>query len=464
MVEFQRELLDRLPLAEAGLKLFEHVLDEQFLEGVFKRRRGRCYHKRLSFSNLVWLIRDALVMDHGSGHKSLQRAAEERRLPVKFQNAYGKLSRIPLDLSTELLAEGTKRLNELMPETGTKERWPKSLRRFELMVIDGKKLKNSAKRLKPLRGLPGKVLGGKLLVALSLRKGLAVAMNADPDGERNDVPLTPGLVEQVRRLEKGAVLWIADRQFSDLGLPALFCEGEDHFVVRRGKRLKFHVDPEAGRREGREASGRRYVEEWGYIGGEKDARRRYVRQITLYREGEEDVAIITDLLDAAEYPATDLLAVYLERWGIERVFQQVTEVFELRRLIGSSPWATIFQGAMCLLLYNLLQVVRGYAAEAGGKSFDEVSTENLFDDMHREMSAWAKLGDPRETEKLLPAAGEPSELRWWLRRRLKGKWTRLWLKSPPKKKKAQTRTPTPAGHGGHTSAWKVIMASKGGKI
>ena len=39
---------------------------------------------------------------------------------------------------------------------------------------------------------------------------------------------------------------------------------------------------------------------------------------------------MTDLLDEQAYPAEDLLAVYLKRWEIERVFQKITEVFELR--------------------------------------------------------------------------------------------------------------------------------------
>ena len=73
---------------------------------------------------------------------------------------------------------------------------------------------------------------------------------------------------------------------------------------------------------------------------------------------------MTDLIDADAVPAADLLAVYLARWGIERVFQQITEVFSLRRLIGSTPQATVFQAAFCLLLYNMVQVVRGYIAAA----------------------------------------------------------------------------------------------------
>ena len=87
-------------------------------------------------------------------------------------------------------------------------------------------------------------------------------------------------------------------------------------------------------------------------------------QIALQRPGEETILLITDLLDAQRYPASDLLQLYMSRWGIERMFQQVTEVFGLRALIGSTPEATVFQFAFCLVLYNIIQVLRGYIATA----------------------------------------------------------------------------------------------------
>ncbi len=60
-----------------------------------------------------------------------------------------------------------------------------------------------------------------------------------------------------------------------------------------------------------------------------------------------------------EFSATEWLDLDLdrERWGIERVFQHVTEVCGLKGLIGETPPATIFQFAACLLLDNVLQTI-----------------------------------------------------------------------------------------------------------
>jgi hypothetical protein len=123
------------------------------------------------------------------------------------------------------------------------------------VVVDGKKIKRVAKRLLPTRNQPGKLYGGKLLVAFLPAEGVAVGLAADVDGEANDI---------------------------------------------------------------RSAS----------------ACCRYVRRVTLIRPGGEDVGVITGRLDDRQYPAADLLAIYLTRWQIENVFQQITEVFHLQRLIG----------------------------------------------------------------------------------------------------------------------------------
>jgi hypothetical protein len=58
-------------------------------------------------------------------------------------------------------------------------------------------------------------------------------------------------------------------------------------------------------------------------------------------------------------------------------------VFGLQALIGGSPQATIFQFAFCLVLYNIIQVVRSYVGAAQRRPCGTLSSENLFDDVQR---------------------------------------------------------------------------------
>ena len=52
---------------------------------------------------------------------------------------------------------------------------------------------------------------------------------------------------------------------------------------------------------------------------------------------------------------------------------------------------------MCLLLYNLIQVVRGVIAVDVQRPREEISGEKLFEDVERQMIAWSETVEPDET-------------------------------------------------------------------
>ena len=111
-----RQILARLPLAEAVLTLWRWVADADALDQIFDENRGRCYQKILTFSLIVSLIRDALLEYGGSGRKSFEEAQDRGQLETSFRAAYGKLGRIPIPVSTAFLAECTTRLHEVYPQ------------------------------------------------------------------------------------------------------------------------------------------------------------------------------------------------------------------------------------------------------------------------------------------------------------------------------------------------------------
>lgn len=453
--EFARAVLSRLPLAEAVLSVWRWVADPLFLFSVFARHCGVGYEKEISFGVLVQLIADALLEHQGSGRKSFERGREQGRLTASIQAVYQKLGRVPLGLSEAWLAESTARVRPGYP-VAVGLPLPPALQGLEVIVVDGKAIKRVAKRLKPLQGRKGGVLGGKALVALELRSGLAVAMATHPDGETNDAKLVPALLPQVREQVAGTRLWVADRQFCDLTQTAAFALGEDHFLVRYHPKTHFCPDPTRPVQHGQDAHGRAWEQDWGWLGSEQAKHRRFVRRLTLCRPGEETIILLTDLLDAQQYPANALLDLYLARWSIERVFQQITEVFHLQTLIGTSPQGTVFQCAFCLLLYNLVQVVRASVATAQARPVASLSTELLFADVHRQLVAFTELVPPVQVEPLFPLLPSVECLREQLTRLLATVWTPRWLKAPAKKRNVPApRTPI---HGNQTSVYRLVTA------
>ena len=171
-----KAMLARMPLAEAVLLLCQWVTNEQRMQVLWDQHRGRCYKKIISFSLIVHLIADARLKYNGSGRRAFEKAIENEELEASIQAAFKKLGRLPVPLSQAFLSHCTAALREAFPEWAEWQT-PKSLRRFRVILLDGKAIKRVAKRLKPLRGIPGGLLGGRTLVALDWSTGLAVAMH-----------------------------------------------------------------------------------------------------------------------------------------------------------------------------------------------------------------------------------------------------------------------------------------------
>lgn len=452
MSGFAFDILARLPLAEAVWLLLRYVLDDRFLAALFEEHRGTGSEQRVSFSLLVELMNAALWEHRGSGRQAFRAAREAGQLAATDAAVYGKLRRVPVELSEAFLRQATARLREVLPE-GLESELPPSVRGLQVLVVDGKKLKKLPKRLQALRAVRGKVLGGKVVAGLLLNEGLVVTIHASPDGEANDAPLTPGLMAQGDF--PGQRLYVADRQFCDLKIPRLIDTQGHAFLVRFNRKTSFCPERE---QEFCDAQGRLVREAWGLMGRPAEPRRMPVRQITLVRPGEEDVILITNLQDEAAYPAAELLEVYLARWTIERVFQQITEVFHLQKFVGSTPQGAIFQFALCALLYNLIHVIRGYIAHHQRRPARSLSSEMIFGDVCDQLTAGSLLLEPRQLSLLLDQPLTSVLVKTRLAHLLAGSWKSLWIKCPPKKKRPPTLQR--AVRGGHSSAWKLIQAAK----
>jgi hypothetical protein len=234
-----------------------------FLLSVFVRHRGVGYEKAMSFGVLVQLIAEAVLEHRGSGRKSCERGQEHGLLTVSVQAVYQKLGRVPLGLREAWIAESTARVRPVYPQSAQVP-LPPALAGLEVSIGDGKAMKRVAKRLKPLQGRKGGGLGGKAVVALELRSGLAVALATHVAGETNDANLGPALLPQVREQVAGARLWGADRQFGDLPQTAAFALGEEHFLVRYHPKTHFCPDSTRPAQSGQQSQGRAWGQDWGW--------------------------------------------------------------------------------------------------------------------------------------------------------------------------------------------------------
>jgi DDE family transposase len=451
-------LLDRVPLAESVWLLWNEVLPDSFINQVFDDHRGRCYQRDFTLANLVHLVNDALFQHGGRGRQTLIRQGGTAQCPASVQAFYGKLRRVPVEVSEAFLADGAARLRPWLSARPYTE-LPASLREFRVLIVDGKTFKRAAKRLKPVRGRPGRGLGGKALVAMELSTGLLVAMAADPDAHANEARLVPRLLPQVRARLSGPRLHVADRQHGDLAQVRRYTEQGDHCVLRLHKHSKFTPNPHRPVRRGVDRLGRKWVDAVGTLTSTRQGALP-IRRIRLQRQGQPPIEIITDLLDADRYPANDVLELYRQRWGIEQVFHKVCEVFHLSHLIGSSPSAIIFQGALCMMMYNLLQLVRMILADTQDRPACTISTFNLFYDLNRALITLHYLATPPQLlDALRGRANAVTDLRAYLHQRLAEAWDDRWIKSLPKKRHI-IPSKHKRGTGGHFSIHRVLVESE----
>jgi hypothetical protein len=250
------DLLARLPLATATLSKWRFVFDEQRLSSLWQQYRGGCYEKIITFANMTHLVSDALLVHGGSGRQSFEKNIESGQLQVSVAAAFGKLSRLPIEVSQALLRQGTTSLRELFPSPCLRS-LPPSLNHFHAIVLDGKAIKKVAKRLKPLRGVGGGLLGGKATVAMDFRSGLALAMPSHPDGDASEKPLVEGLLAQIHPLVSIPCLYVADRGFCDLvRLSWLGAREGDHFLIRYQSNTQFTPDAQRKEKTGQDGPGR----------------------------------------------------------------------------------------------------------------------------------------------------------------------------------------------------------------
>jgi hypothetical protein len=476
---FHTSVLARVPLAEAAIRLLDHTLDTEGLTNLFDTHRGNAYDRKLVFPDFVRLIADCLLGHRGaSAHRTFQTLRDDDEDAASVQAAYKKLGRLPTPVSLALFDHAAARLDRLAIRSQPLHDTPASLAGFRLLAFDGKTIKFVARKLKPLRRLGGRFCGGKLLVAVDVATGRAAGVEANPDGEASDVPLVVPLIQRIRNASVDARprVWIGDRLYCAAAPLAAAAAAGDAFIVRHHSLFRFQPDPDEITRTGTDDEGRTFTDQTGTLGRGPNALR--VRRITVARakpdgadknakpDGADksakpdDLALVTSLTDAARHPAAAILTAYRLRWSIETLFQQAVQTFQLRRLIGGSPHATVFQAVLTLLLANIAHAVRDAIADAvhdDDLTPLDFSLARLFDDTRRDLIGLFRMVEPDDVVAALEATplATPAALRKHLRRLLRPLPPDRYRKAPTRK---GVPKPTDRGYvcGGHTSVHKAL--------
>lgn len=466
---FDHQILRKVPLAEAVLSLASWCCGAELLTKAYEENRGDCYTKILDFPGFVRIIWNCLSCPWGSARSGLVKKKESGTLPVTIRAFYKKLEKTPVDVTLGFFRSCMGKLRSVIPTDW--ENRPRSLREFEVLLIDGKVIKNVPRRLLPLRcdrKNACKLLGGRALVLCSRWTNLIWDMELDLDGEANEVKLAPQLIRRVRETVKGLFLIVGDRAFGIFEVCRNVLAEGGHFVMRKHGGTRFEADPACPAVTSRDRFDRVVTEEWGWILRGKETKtapceRLPVRLVTVQRDN-GSLVLISSLMDAEAYPVHDLLDAYLERWDIENAFQKTTEVFRLNRLFSTSPEGTLFQLAFCFLMHNVVQIVKLHIAHHQQREVKSLSTEMLFRDVQEEIIAAARLLTPEQIAALVPEYSTPKAIQQRLTELLSGCWCSYWIKANYKardpSKPIRPKPPKLRQTKSHDSVFRILERSR----
>ena len=196
-------------------------------------------------------------------------------------------------------------------------------------------------------------------------------------------------------------LWVADRNFCTTKFVFGIQRQQGCFVVRQHK-VNVPCTPLSRLLKcGTTDSGVVYEQQVqvtdAETGDQQTLRRIELRLLEQTRDGERNIAVLTNLPDAVT--ALHIAEIYRTRWTIEKHFQFLTESLHCEVQGLGKPRAALLLFAMALVAGNALALVRGSLRQAhGSEAAAEVSGYYLADEI---------AGDYRTVMKYLPAD------QWW---------------------------------------------------
>lgn len=162
-------------------------------------------------------------------------------------------------------------------------------------------------------------------------------------------------------------LTILDKGFLSAGILLPLCrDGKNrHFLIRAKKNQKWRVLKRLGKKD--------YLVE---LDVSREARKKdptlpktwVVRAVRYQRKGFRPGTLLTSMLDPKEFPASEVIALYHERWELELGYDEVkTEMLDQQESIRSQSPAGVYQELWGLFLaYNLVRLeMESVADEAG---------------------------------------------------------------------------------------------------
>ncbi|MEW6756419.1 MAG: transposase [Candidatus Latescibacterota bacterium] len=366
--------VDASPVSVMVRAVLERAFHADKIDDLFERTAEVQYTRELTFSTTVGLMSEVVLGVAPSIHAAYREAGET--IPVSITSVYNKLNGVETAVSAELVRESARQLGAVIERM--KGAAPELLPGYRVRILDGNHLSGTEHRIGELRSLRAGALPGQALAMLDPALMLVVEVVPCEDGHAQE----RSLVEEVLSRVQPADLHIDDRNFCTTRFLFGIHRRRGFFLTRQhGSTLQWEL---VGKRKcrGRTATGVVF-EQTVHLHDATTGETLVARRITVElneatRDGETEVHLLTNL-PVEDAGAKQVANLYLHRWTIETMFQQLTVALRCEINTLGYPKAALFGFCLALVAYNAVSVVRAAlrAVHGDAKVADEVSWHHL---------------------------------------------------------------------------------------
>jgi len=235
-------------------------------------------------------------------------------------------------------------------------------------ILDGSRLDKIARSLKILRHLKCSVLPGCIMAAYDLFRGFAQRLHFDSDAASAETPRAVELFDDVPE----DTLLMGDRAG---GIPRIF-----HSLTERKLWGLFRRHPNVKLKRLKLLATTPYgdtlVEEWLVEAGV--GKSTPVQTLRLIRRRKPGFELLTNVMDRTRLSASDALALYRQRWSVEKLFYQLKCVLNLHHFYAANPNAIAMQVYAATLVHTAMRVTQARLSDQLEIDPDRLSTERLY--------------------------------------------------------------------------------------
>lgn len=355
----------RAPISLMARALMESALAPDELDALFERTAEQQYSRTLMFSSIVDLMGVVVSKSRPSVCAAFKEKKEE--IGVSLAAVYDKLKGIEPGVTSEFVNHTSQKLRAVVESMGGE--LPPIIEGYRARIIDGNHLAATERRLKVLKRSKAGPLPGHSLVVLDPQLMLATDMIPCEDAHAQERSLTPEILERVVEND----IWIADRNFCTAALLIGIEQRNAFFIIRQ--HAKMRVEPLGDLKEcGSTDTGKVFEQAVSLPnsdGAAIAARRVVIRLETPTRDGDREIAILTNLPKTSVKAAAVAIA-YRKRWKLETMFQSLTRMLQGEIDTLAYPRAALLGFGIALVTYNILSTVQAaLRAKYGAEKIQE---------------------------------------------------------------------------------------------